>query len=131
MYYLHTTNANGMKHELIIIGRFTFNAFGFSATYSINGKRTTLTLCPKATCQLFEEAGLIEGFDLDENMEPVILFTQNDVRSTYGFDRWASFVCTFPVSYRMAVKLLEYREERKAHRAFQSAVDQLLSPLAA
>lgn len=121
-----------MKPQLEILGRFTFNLDGFNATYRYNGRTTTLTLCPGALCQLLEDTKLIEGFDLDANGEPVILFSETDpVRAAYGFDRWASFVKTFPISYRMAVKLLEWREERREHREFQARIVTLLSPLQA
>lgn len=111
--------------------RYTFNIKGLDITYTCKGETTHLQLCPKATCQLLEDAGLIEGFNIDQNGEPVILFTGDNVRAEYGFDSWSSFVCTFPLSYRMAVKLMEYRESRKAHLSFQATVNHLLSPLKA
>lgn len=117
--------------EVQIINRFYFNVEGINIAYNYKGKTTHLQLCPKATCQLLEDAGMIEGFDIDENGEPVILFTDDHVRTQYGFDRWNSFVCTFPLSYRMAVKLLEYREARKDHFEFQELISELLLPLQA
>jgi hypothetical protein len=131
-YYLSITKPTDMQGTKIeIIGRFTFNLHGLNITYKHKGETTHLSLCPGAICDLLTEAGLIEGFDLDQNGEPVILFTSDPVRSQYGFDRWNSFVCTFPISYRMAVKLLEYRESRKASRSFHSTIDYLLQPLKA
>lgn len=120
-----------MNPQLDILGRFTFDLQGFNATYTYKGETTTLSLCPGALCQLLEDTKLIEGFDLDANGDPVILFTDDHVMTTYGFDRWNSFVCTFPISYVMAVKLLEYREDCKASQRFQATIANLLSPLQA
>ena len=117
------------KPNILLIGAFTFNLKGFEATYSVNNVRTRLQLCPKATCQLLQEAGLIEGFDIDENGEPVILFTDNTYPEGYGFGRWASFVCFFKISYQMAIKLIEFKEDRRLHHLIQAKVISLLQPL--
>lgn len=115
--------------QLEILNHFTFNINGLDVTYRYESQTTHLQLCPRATCQLLEDAGLIEGFDLDENGEPVILFTSDSVRSQYGFDRWNSFVCTFKLSWLMVLRLMNFREDRKASRIFQATVKNLLSPL--
>ena len=120
-----------MITNLFIHDRFTFDVNGFSAKYTYNGQTTTLTLCPAAFCQLLQDAAQIEDFTLDQNGEPVILYTDNQFPEGYGFEHWCAFVRFFPVSYRMAVKLLQYREERKAHRSFQAKIVHLLSPLQA
>lgn len=120
------TNSN-----LFINGYYRFNHQGLDITYTYKGQTTHLQLCPKATCQLLQDAGLIEGFNLDENSEPVILFTDNTYPAGYGFDRWNSFVCTFKISHRMAQKIMEFREDRKAHEGFQATVAYLLEPLQA
>ena len=114
-----------------ILNRFYFNLEGFNIVYRYKGQTTHLQLCPKATCQLLQDAGLIEGFDIDENGEPVVLFTSNEYPQGYGFDRWNSFVCFFPISYRMAARLMEYREDRKASQQVQTTKANLLSPLQA
>ena len=118
-----------MKPTLEIIGRFTFDVNGFSATYQYRNERTTLTLCPAALCDLLKEAKQIEDFTLDNNGEPVIFYTDNQFPQGYGFEHWCAFVRFFPLSYRMAVKLIEYRLDREAHCAFQATVAHLLSPL--
>jgi hypothetical protein len=116
------------KLNILLIGTFAFNLKGFDVIYSVKGVRTHLRLCPKATCELLQEAGLIEGFEIDKNGEPVILFTDNTLPAGYGFDQWASFVCFFKISRQMAVKLMEYREDRKKSRSFQTKVNYLLKP---
>jgi hypothetical protein len=120
-----------MTNNIFIIGSYKFNLEGLEITYSNHGHTTHLTLCPKATCQLFQDAGLIEGFDIDQNGEPVILFTDSSFPAGYGFDYWNSFVCFFRLTYKMAVKLMEYWEDRKGSKTFQAAVSNLLRPLAA
>jgi hypothetical protein len=120
-----------MLNNLEILGRFTFNIAGLDITYSYKGQTTHLTLCPKATCDLLKETKLIEDFDIDSNGEPVILFSDNTYPPGYGFDRWNAFVCSFPISYRMAVKLMTFREDRMASRQFQATVINLLQPLQA
>ena len=50
-----------MNNEILILGRFTFNVHGLNVTYSHQGQITNLSLCSKATCQLLEDAKLIEG----------------------------------------------------------------------
>lgn len=116
---------------LQILGRFTFDLQGFCATYAYKGETTSLTLCLAALCDLLKETKLIEDFTLDRNSEPVILYTDNKFPPGYGFEYWSAFVKFFPISYRMGVKLLEWREERRKHREFQAIIVSLLSPLAA
>ena len=120
-----------MNKQVFILGRFTFNLDGFSADYTYGFERKSLNLCPTSLCRLLTDAGLIEGFDMDANNEPVILFTHDQVRTDYGFDLWSSFVKTFPISYKMAVKLLEYWESRQEHQDYQAKIVSLLSPLQA
>ncbi|HEV7333247.1 MAG TPA: hypothetical protein VGN63_19585 [Flavisolibacter sp.] len=116
---------------LEIKGRFMFNIEGLNITYVYRRQTTHLQLCPKATCQLLKEAGLIEDFDIDSNGEPVILFSDYTMPPGYGFDRWNLFVCTFRLSHRMATKLMEYREDRLSSQDFQDQISHLLSPLQA
>lgn len=120
-----------MNQQLEILGRFTFNIEGFQATYAYRGKTITLSLCPAALCDLLKETKQIEDFTMDRNGEPVILFSDNSFPPGYGFEYWCAFVRFFPISYRMAVALLQYREDRKDHRRFQVVVNNLLSPLQA
>lgn len=120
-----------MNPQLEILGRFAFNLDGFCATYAYKGVTTTLTLCPSALCDLLKETGLIEDFTLDSNSEPVILYTDNKFPPGYGFEYWSAFVKFFPISYKMAIKLLEYREERREHEEFQAKIITLLQPLQA
>lgn len=117
------------KDTLFIHDRFIFDVNGFVAKYSYKGRTTTLTLCPAAFCDLLAEAKQIEDFTLDGNGEPVILYTCNIFPQGYGFEHWCAFVRFFPISYRMAVALLQYREDRNAHHRFQVVVNNLLSPL--
>lgn len=117
--------------QLTIQGNYTFNLQGLNITYKVGAKTTQIVLCPKATCQLFQDAGLIEGFDIDQNGEPVILFTDNQFPAGYGFEYWSGFVVFFKLSRKMAAKLMEYREDRKASQTFQAIVNRLLQPLAA
>src|SRR5689334_5916792 len=91
--YQTTVMRNNSNIE--ILDHYSFNINGLDITYRHDNQTTHLSLCPKATCQLFQDAGLIEGFDFDENNEPVILFTDNTFPAGYGFDRWNSFVRVF------------------------------------
>jgi len=117
-----------MQH--ILINSYNFSIAGLTINYSISNKTTNLSLDPCATCDLFTQLGAIEGFDLDKNNEPVILFadTQHG-RTVTGWDLWANFVKRFPLTERIVQIFMEHKEERKAHKRFQGKIKYLLLPL--
>ena len=120
-----------MNTQIEIIGRFSFDVNGLDITYRYKGQQKHVVLPPISLCLLLEETKCIEGFDLDENNEPVILFENDPVKTQYGFDRWNSFYRTFPISYKLAAKLMEWREERREHRRFQAKIVALCPSLEA
>jgi hypothetical protein len=117
--------------QTVSLNSFSFTLAGLQFNYLVNGKNTILSLDPKATCSLLQVAGMIEGFDTDSNGEPVILFTDHSYPEGYGFDQWCYFVKFFPISYRIAQTLVEYREENKAFRKAEAKIIYMLQPLQA
>jgi hypothetical protein len=116
--------------QTITVQSFSFSIEGLTVTFTKGISTSTLILCPAATCDLFAQLGAIEGFDLDKNNEPVILFTDNQYgRPATGWDVWANFVKRFPLTERMVQIFMEYKEERKAHKRFQGKIKYLLFPL--
>lgn len=122
-----------MESNVFIHDRFTFDVNGFCATYSYKGQTTTLNLCHGALCELLKAAKQIEDFTIDQNGEPVVVWTDNRLPSPYsfGFEHFCDFVRTFPMTYKLAVKLLEFKVSRQEHLAFQAKVIDLLSPIQA
>lgn len=111
--------------------RHTFNREGFTFYFTENGKETFLKLDPYATCNLLKYAGFIEGFDMDQYHEPVILFTaEMDIYPEgYGFDRWGLFVTHFRIGPYEARQLLEAREQYFCFRNTEKVIKYLLAPL--
>ena len=113
------------------IHHYTFNIHGLQIFYTYKGEDTELSLCPGAVCDLLKDTKLIEDFTMDSNGEPVILYTDNKFPPGYGFEYWSAFVVFFPIPYRMALKLMEYREDRLASEQVQATIIRLLEPLQA
>ncbi|RYE53369.1 MAG: hypothetical protein EOP48_14555 [Sphingobacteriales bacterium] len=105
---------------------------GLTASYQIGEDYDTLNLCPFETCQLLQDAGLIEGFTQDEKTcEPIILFT--DITNPQGFngDYWGSFLRSFPFDEQICSSLIQYQLDRKQSQSVQTLINALLSPLVA
>jgi hypothetical protein len=108
---------------------FRFDVNGLQLDYTLDGENGSLSFDPRATCQLFKENSLIEDFDSDRNGDPVILFCDGTYPEGYGFDRWNSFVCFFPVNFRTAQLLIEAKFQGQQTRRDLARVSYLLSPL--
>jgi len=95
---------------------------GLSITHT-NG---SLTLCPWNTCQALQDAGMIEGFELDSNGEPVILYTTKDTAAGYDGQRWCEFVKSFRLTNRYAEMIIEARDEREGFQEWYDRIDSLM-----
>lgn len=119
-----------MKQVTIL--NFAFTLGGLSITYTNGTEKTTLKLDAKATCNLFEGAGIIEGFDIDANGEPVIYYTERIWnRPAPAYCMWFEYVKTFPFIQRHAEILIEYLIVTKQIRQSIAKIDYLLRPLKA
>jgi len=87
----------------ITVVKYTLSVEGFTIRYLFNRGCTILNFDPFATCGLFEELGLIEGFDSD-GYEPVVLFTHPEVKP-YGHELWCHFVRSCPLSEAVVTRI--------------------------
>jgi hypothetical protein len=115
--------------QTVFLNSFRFDINGLQFNYTKDGETFISSFDALATCNLFTEHKLIEGFDIDKNCEPVILFTDRTYPEGFGFDMWASFVHFFPVSYKIAAKILEMVLAKAQFDQDMQTIDRLLSPL--
>ncbi len=104
---------------------------GLYTEYATSTGKNTLTLDPYAACQALQTAGMIEGFEMDANNEPVILYSDPMSALGYGHEHWCNFVKSFPFITRYAEMLLEAREEKESFDRFYDILDKLMTPFAA
>jgi hypothetical protein len=109
--------------QTISLTSFAFSVEGFYLCYLYKHDTIRAFYDAKATAQLFQDAGFIEGFDLDKNGEPVILYTDETRPQGYNGAQWSDFLKTFPMQKRIAEMLAEYREERKHFKLLQNLVN--------
>lgn len=120
---------------LTTVTKVTFNINGLSISYQISSalrfEQKTLTLCPVATVKAMEAARMIEGFEMDENNEPIILFSTKDTAAGYNGQHWCDFVKTFRMTNRYCEMLIEAREEKKSFKKQYNIINKLMAPFAA
>lgn len=112
----------------ISINTYSFLIEGLTINYRFNGVSNLLKLDPCATCNLFEDMHIIEGFDLDNNGEPVILFTNQNAT---GFCFWAEFVKSYPFTQRHAEILAANNASTYEANSIIARIDRLLKNKAA
>ena len=112
------------------VNSYSLSIDGLSIAYTSGTEKTILNFDAKAACNLFEDAGMIEGFDIDKNGEPVIYYTE----SIYGrkaacYCLWFEFVKTFPFIQRHAEILVEHQTDPREFKKTYAKINYLLSPL--
>jgi hypothetical protein len=112
---------------------FCFAIDGFSITYSDSNREiNSLSFDPLSTCNLFQHFSIIEGFDIDRNGEPVILYTDSYFHQPVtGWSFWCDFVKSYPFTGRHAELIAEAIEDHNYFRNFESIINTLLEPLEA
>lgn len=120
---------------LTTVTKVNFDINGLSVSYqkssALRFEQHSLTLCPVATCKALKAARMIEGFEMDNNNEPVILFSTKDTAAGYNGQHWCDFVKSFRMTNRYAEMIIEAREEKKAFRKQYNIINKLMAPFAA
>ena len=111
------------QKQKTVLNGYCLNYDGLKISFTKGGEKSTTTYDPKATCDLFKEIGYIEDFTFDKNGEPVILFTDNSVPPGYGYELWCNFIKSFPGKESLFLNVIEYKEERKAFKKLQTAIN--------
>jgi hypothetical protein len=110
------------------INSYKLSIDGLTITYTYKQESATLFFDPKATCELFEHVGMIEGFDIDKNGEPIIYYTERIwCRPATAFCLWFEFVKTFPFIQRHAEILVEHLADAREFKKTYDKIDNLLS----
>ena len=101
----------------ILINHFSLSLSGLTINYSTENSTNNLSLDPSATCDLLNQVGAIEGFDLDRNGEPIILYTAiQGRRITTGYSFWVNFCITYPMTDALAQRLVNVLRGAKQHK---------------
>lgn len=117
--------------QLTLLG-FHLSTDGLTASYRYVEELNTFFFSPFQTCTLFKEAGLIEGFEEDEQTgDPVILYSDSSNSQGYNGCFWSDFVRSFPLTEQICFALIQYKVDRGESKAVQNLINSLLSPLAA
>lgn len=122
-----------------LLTSFNLSIAGLQISYSANNSQNILNYDSKATCDLFEDLRIIEGFEIDyKTGEPVILgMREHDYEDQEGFVQWTSspvaiswcdYITTYPFTHRHAELLAEELESNTAHRKILGKINSLLFP---
>lgn len=115
----------------ILINSFSFTTEGLKINYTTEGQTTKLSFDAKASADLFQQFGVIEGWDIDRNGEPVILYTDNQEGIGYGFEMWCQFVSSFGFNEKYALLIVEMREDLRRNQERRAIVSRMYSKLEA
>lgn len=103
---------------------------GLSITYDAGICTNNVCLDPAASCDLLQQLGAIEAFELDQNREPVILFTDNQYgRIATGWDYWCNFHKSFPMTNRIGEMIIQHIQDTKQFNRLKGKIKYLLQPL--
>lgn len=118
---------------MLTVNAFSFGLTGLTINYTIKGETTNWVLDPCATCQIFEDLGIIEGFIPDtRTSEPVILWQDRQYdRPVIEHCPWNDFTSTFPFVQRQAEIIVEAKENYRIWKEDEALIQYLLSPLTA
>jgi hypothetical protein len=124
---------------MIKINSFSLSLGGLQLNYTSNNVTNVLSFDANATCNLFTELGIIDGFQNIPHGEPVILGerehdyedeqTGQIVWTTRpAFIFWCDYVALYPFTQRHAELLAEHHDSTKAHRKILHKINTLLTP---
>lgn len=119
-------------NTLTTVTKVNFNISGLSISYqkssALRLDQHSLTLDPYATCKALKLARMIEGFTMDKNNEPVILYTDKESVQGYNGQTWCEFVKSFRMTNRYAEMIIEARDEKKSFRKQYNILNKLMAP---
>lgn len=96
--------------------------------FTINGLTVeNYSFCPKATCDLLQQMGLIEDFTTDRNGEPVILYADSKENQGFGYCLWHDFIKSFFINERVAEMVLEYKTSTELLAETVNTINYLLN----
>jgi hypothetical protein len=120
--------------QTITLTSFGLDINGLTISYSFKGENTTLSFDPPATCQLFLDHKLIEGFEMGD--EPIILyecehdFYDEDSEQVFwttkiGYCLWRDFVQSFVLIDRHCQLIAEAREDKRLFDEMKEHLDHI------
>lgn len=115
--------------QTVYLKKYRFSLSGLQLIYTYKGENFNVSLDPLATCQLLQDMKQIEGFDIDRNGEPVILYSES--ATSYGYCFWFEFVKTYPLNFLMCRVMADHLEDCKGFVRNRAMIINMFSPLAA
>ena len=101
---------------------FSFSVLGLKVVTS----NKTVTLDPRATCELLQSLNQIDDFTSDRNGEPVILFVDHQEPTGYGYQMWCDFVKTFRMMKSEVRVLVQHLDDQACFARSRAIIANLL-----
>lgn len=114
---------------MFTVTHYSLTIEGMQLGLTAAGEKYQFTNCPKESCQVLKEAGLIEDFTIDKNGEPVILYADKNKPQGYGYELWCHFVKSFPNVLRVGQMIIEALQDSAVTKRNTMIINRMLSPL--